>query len=385
MSTSARNAPTIEVLGIGFPNKGAELMLATVLARLDQEFEDGYRLVLQSHHPYHLRQPYGAFQKYWTEKSFVERGLLTEFIPKGVLRPFGIVRDSEIDVVLDCSGFAYGDQWRAKKARRRLGRNVRRWRKQGRKIVLMPQAFGPFEDRALREEMKRVLSEVHLVFARDRTSFAALTELAPDSPVVRQSPDMTFGFLPHTEAGPARARRGIAVIPNEKMVGMGAVTREGYVEAFAALVGHLVSEGRDPFLLLHEGEKDRRICDAINDQLDAPVELVAPTSPVEIKRVIGECEFVLTSRFHGLVSAVSQGVPCAATSWSHKYEVLAEEFESPEIIVSTSDPDFVQQVVTMAMSDEGLASRRRTFERVAAEKRHAVEQMWQETLGVIGT
>jgi colanic acid/amylovoran biosynthesis protein len=373
----------IEVLGIGFPNKGAELMLATVVSRLDKEFPDHYRLVLQSHHPYELRSAYGAYQKYWTEKDGFERGRLAELVPSRLLRGFGIIRDSAIDVVLDCSGFAYGDQWKARKAHRRLGKNVKRWKKQGRKIILMPQAFGPFTNARLKAEMRHIISYADLVFARDRASFEAIKGVAPDAEKIRLSPDMTFGFLPHEEDERPRVERGVAIIPNQKMIAMGVVSLEDYTAALTALVDRLQSENLAPFLLLHEGEKDRSICNDIQSRAKESIELLAPTSPVDIKKIIGECSFVVSSRYHGFVSAISQGVPCAATSWSHKYEILAEEFESPEIIVSVDGGDLVERVLQLIQAPGALTSRRATFERIAAKKRDDVEAMWQRIFQVM--
>ncbi|HEX8420420.1 MAG TPA: polysaccharide pyruvyl transferase family protein, partial [Sphingomonas sp.] len=62
-------------------------------------------------------------------------------------------------------------------------------------------------------------------------------------------------------------------------------------------------------LLVHEGAPDRELAQDTNATLAEPVELVDLPSPLDTKAAIAAAELIVSSRFHGLVSALSNAVP----------------------------------------------------------------------------
>lgn len=50
-------------------------------------------------------------------------------------------------------------------------------------------------------------------------------------------------------------------------------------------------------------------------------------SASEVKSAIGNCEVVVSSRYHTLLACLSMGVPCIGIGWHHKYEAMFRMFE----------------------------------------------------------
>jgi len=90
----------------------------------------------------------------------------------------------------------------------------------------------------------------------------------------------------------------------------------------------------------------------------------------------------LGSRFHGLVSALSQGVPALATGWSHKYQMLFEDYGIPEgmLKVGASDAEIERKVAWITDDREQIQTELKArAEHLKAQS----EQMWQQVFEVI--
>lgn len=330
----------IEIKGVQFVNKGAELMLMAMVEKITELWpEADICLSPRLNSPYTSRAKLGAYQKLNLRKGQFDLNSLSYWLPSKIRnylkRAWGIVTEADVDIVLDASGFSYGDQW-PDLALIQAAKECKHLAKHKKHYIFMPQALGPFTQKVNKKWAQVAFDHASLVFARDEVSYQA-TKLITEQSNVFIAPDFTNLITPSVDKEYTSLSGGVAIIPNSKMLSAqnkNHLWRKRYVQALVELIETLKTQGESVFLLNHEGRSDDTICQLINQQLEQPIVIVTPKSALQVKAIIGRCKLTICSRFHGCVSSLSQGVPCIATSWSHKYEQLFVEYDQQNFLLS---------------------------------------------------
>ncbi|WP_076411019.1 polysaccharide pyruvyl transferase family protein [Shewanella sp. UCD-KL12] len=364
---------TIEICGIGFPNKGAELMLIAIKQYMQQH---AIRWCMTPKNDYHYRAQYQLWQKSYIDRFGFNFAQPLAMLPWKFRRFFGLLNESQVDIVFDASGFAYGDQWGLKNTQR-LAKNVEKWHKQGKKIVLFPQAFGPFELTGHGQLVKDICSKVDLIFARDPDSYSYLINKT-DKGNVFLSPDFTPLVTTEVYKTSLAYRDYVCVIPNNKMLTKGDKTEQShYLEFIVNQVDTALSITDKVVLLSHDGHRDSALIESIQAKISQPVQCLYIESATELKSVIASAKVVISSRFHGLVSALSNGIPIIATGWSHKYRHLLSDYNAQAQLYKSQDKDTAAEHLTKLLNDEQFYyDTAKVLSDKGQDHKQKVEQMW---------
>ena len=373
----------IEIKGVQFVNKGAELMLHAVLQQLEV-IAPKYEILLRPNKssPYGKRAKLGAYQKVTLTRSVVDLNGLTYLLPRRLRtwlkNKWGIVTEADVDILLDASGFAYGDQW-SSTALRQLSSEVTRFHRKNKSYVFLPQALGPFTREADRRILSESLPNASLIMARESTSFENIKGLGVAESVVKQYPDFTNLVSGQAPDYFNHAEPIFLLIPNSKMLSS-KNAQSGWQDNYISMLGNAVkaaqNSGFRAIVLNHEGAADQKVCERLQSELAEPVEIICEDDPIKVKGIIGQCALVMCSRFHGCVSALSQGVACIGTSWSYKYERLFEDYGKREfLITSPIGGDQVNDLVALASTDSKVDNSARILELKAAS-----HDMWQQVV-----
>jgi len=347
----------IELRGVEFVNKGAELMLHAIIQQVKKEYP---RAIFTMEHsvraPRNKQLRHGIYTKTEFKKYRISFRYFLDLIPKAIRRRIYFISEDEINVVLDGSGFAFGDYWGVRKAETRLASHIVRWKKAGKKVVLLPQALGPFSDNALAAKMKVIADNADLIFARDRYSFQHITNVKSNSSNIYLMPDFTNLIDGTPPAYFDEKNFDIAIIPNSKLLESGVFKRSEYLGLLNQMAEKILDSGLNPFFLVHEGLQDLYLVKEVNENFGKEIEIIKEEDPIAVKGIIGMSKGVITSRFHGLVSALSQSIPCLAIGWSHKYEALMEDYNYAEGLINKEDlkqsANFLKKMELILNEDE---------------------------------
>ena len=276
-------------------------------------------------------------KRFWLKNSRIPIAILSRL---GLSYTFFTSKHASkgVDLVLDAAGFQFSDQWNYSDERlKTLNNYFKALKENNSKIVLLSQALGPFDTKSGKNSVKIINKYVDIIIAREKVSYKYVIGAGAEKSKVWQYPDFTLlveGILPEKYDF---VKGKICIVPNKKMVthtGAGSIE---YLNFLKKVILEFKSLGKDIFLLNHEGEGDLNICKQINAQFEDDISIVSGLNAKEVKGVIGASFMTVSSRFHGIASALSQGVPCLATSWNHKYQMLFEDYNQFDNIINVED------------------------------------------------
>lgn len=360
----------IELRGVEFVNKGAELMLQAIMQQVRKRFPNAI-IAMES-------TKRAKAEKLAEHKIFTIKGKRAAALPRFIRRRLRFVLKKEITVIMDGSGFAFGDQWGPEYANKRLGHTIVAWRQQGKKVILLPQAFGPFSDPDLKKVMSKIISNADLVFAREERSYQHLKSIS-DSDCIKKSPDFTNLIKGKVPSDFDAQGMQVAIIPNRKMIDKTGTAGTNYIQFLHTAINKVISLELKPYFLIHEGVKDLELATEVNALLPKPIPIIMDADPIAIKGIISTAYFIICSRFHGVVSALSQGVPSISTSWSHKYEMLHEEYGFEEGVIKdiSSNQEIEGKITAIADPVKNKQIADTLIQNSALQKQRSL-QMWEQ-------
>ena len=264
-----------------------------------------------------------------------------------------------LDVMIDVSGFNLGMKWDEATHEKYLN-NVRLARKYNIPIYLMPQSFGPFnyppEREFLKDEMRETLPYVKKIFAREEEGKKLLTEelglnnVESSVDIVLQNPKVNmhniFKATPKMIIPVIETENNVGIIPNQQCLRHG--DKEKILRLYQGIVSALLREEKEVYLFRHSKE-DLSVCNDIkalfNDEEKVHL-LENDFSCFEYDSFIRIFDYIICSRYHGIVHGYKNAIPCIALGWAIKYEELAKNVGQEEFVFDiTSDSFSVEQVL----------------------------------------
>ena len=233
--------------------------------------------------------------------------------------------------------------------------------------------------------MRAIIQNSDLVFARDKQSLAFMGDLEPGSKVVKLAPDFTNLIAVETTSFSADYASKTVIIPNQKMLETDDLEiNKNYLSFITETVNQLLRKGELPVFLIHESKKDGALAEEINQALKSPIPIIKEENPLIVKAIIGASKSVITSRFHGLVSALCQAKPCLSTGWSHKYLELMKDYDYEEGMCTVSlDPSYIQEKLDLILNTHKREKTEKKLHSYSQIQKERTKEMWGQVLEVL--
>jgi polysaccharide pyruvyl transferase WcaK-like protein len=389
--SKAEDSKVVEIYGPWLRNKGSDLMLRAAFGRLSPAYTLAVESTLgmpslpESYHGLYRVGRHRNSRELAAEFSAgaFKRGLralgkeaLLSLSSPVMLRRQGLVAGEKVTALLDCSGHAYGEGWPVRRLRERA-EYFRVLKRRGVRMVMLPQTFGPFGGGELREWAREALGHFELIFARDEVSAVYLLELGLDPEIIYTVPDISHGVDGQGARDAEEWAGRVCIVPSARMIDKTSRAISARYLGFLVCCIRAVSRaGFEPCIMVHEANdlalaREARISAGIHVR-------IYDESAVVLKGMMGACRGVISSRYHPLVGALSQGTPALGTSWSHKYGSLFDEYEVPEWVVgpAMADGELSARISGWLAADSQRAARRRLAQ-IGPEQRRKVEVMWR--------
>jgi polysaccharide pyruvyl transferase WcaK-like protein len=241
------------------------------------------------------------------------------------------------------------------------------------RMVQFPQTFGPNKNPLARILARYLLKRSSVVIARDETSRQVAQALVGKSKEVWLSPDVAFSLEavrpknvqvdPSLEGPVAAGTIGINVnglmynggYTRKNMFGLKLDYRGFLPDVIAALLAEHPGElwlvphtYGPPESVESDPEACRKVREALPEPLQRRVRIVTGVYDAhEIKGVIGQFDFLIGSRMHACIAALSQGVPCVGVAYSRKFEGVFDSVGMHGWVVDGRTAENSQAVATV--------------------------------------
>lgn len=219
--------------------------------------------------------------------------------------------------------------------------------------VVMPQSFGPFDYKPIFKQFinmmgKELLTYPALIFAREDFSYHTVKKqfnlnnvsLSKDMVLVGGEVDKATVLQSSIQLREYHIKKTcVAVVPNKKLADK--LSFEKAFLIYKDVVDSLIKYGRTVYIIRHsEADIDLslKIKETYYDN-SAVILLQEDLNCLEYDQLIKQFDYIVASRYHALVHAYKQNIPCIAIGWSDKYNGLMEAIGQSQYMIDARNFD----------------------------------------------
>lgn len=293
----------------------------------------------------------------------------------------------ETDLLIDISGYSIGTDWGVHTSLLAAlrGKVASLF---GAKVYYMPQSFGPcdfggFRGRCTEILLKKWLSCADILFAREKPGYDLLihkyglknVRLSCDLVLQNKEIDLSnvYKDIPDMLRIEVKAH-SIAVIPNAKTLRFG--RKEKLMSLYQNIINRMLDRRYHVYLMFHSSE-DRKICKELKDLFAEEERVVLvqdELSCIEYGWAVRQFDFVIASRYHSIIHAYKEGIPCIVLGWAVKYTELLSLFGQEKFVFDVRGEIDERKLLAM------IAEMERHYEVYSGQVKEKLEEIQKENV-----
>ncbi|MBD9053771.1 polysaccharide pyruvyl transferase family protein [Holdemanella biformis] len=263
----------------------------------------------------------------------------------------------------------------------------------GKKYILLPQTYGPFEYAESEKKAKKVFNRAYKIYCRDEMSQKLLEEKFGIKNSVLVS-DMAF-ILPFNKTKykfSNKEKIGINISGLLYKGGFHSENQFGLSLNYPELINKLINELSDKYevhLIPHvidlkedAYDDDYKICELLNEKYPNTILAPAFDTPIEAKSYISNMDVFVGSRMHSTIASFSAGVVTIPISYSRKFEGLFGSLNYPYVVNAKEETtDSAYELVVNFIKDRSkLAGVQKESMTIIQEKNRRFKESIRELL-----
>ena len=302
-------------------NKGAEAMLEVLVDNINQNVE-GVSFLLET---LNRGEDFSAI------KAKNLRFSVTTFKPKNIFSPYNVSL-SDVGLVIDIGGLSYTDKT--------FKGNIRNFVKhinllvRGKKLVFFIQDFGPAKNITTKVLGRIVGSRAAAFFSRSEFTKNVLIESfrVSSEKIFGPYPDCTLLYNNDDTEYALKDSDYIIISPSAIMYNK---FGQRYINDLIKIKKYFLNYS-NVYVLVNcfthnDGVSDVDVARMIESN---PSNILQDNiSPIYLKKILEGASFVVASRYHVLVGAVSSNTPAVSVGWNQKYRSFLELYDIEDFAI----------------------------------------------------
>ena len=337
------------IVGGEFYNKGAHAMILITVMELKKRFPYAEIYVLSNlpvnkNSKYKFNALYESMEAriyskntlYSKIKAYMR--LSSKILLKGKWSDIKITEKvlKDSTAIIDISGYALSSQWGIKKSKLYLER-IELAQRLNIPHYIMPQSIGPFDykNQYFMSKIKKILTYPEVIYVREKQGYELLKslglkniKLSPDLVLQNKDLDLTNIYTQIPAFRSIKVTSGsLAILPNMRNFDHG--NQDQIMNLYKEIIEVLLSKKHYIYLIKHSGE-DAKACQMIKNlfkENNRVVFLDEDFNCIEYQMLVEQFDYLIASRYHSIVHAYKEGVPCIALGWAVKYQELLDLFD----------------------------------------------------------